>query len=124
MSGMGGFAHHRGKAFPPETSVDTSTPASIGFRYNYRRLIMSTHDNEKNIAVSPDVLEQAMRQAEAEGKTVDELAQEAIKRHLAQKSLDRLKREAEARRGNKTDEEVEAIVDRAVKESRNENRSR
>ena len=64
-----------------------------------------------------------MRQAEAEGKTVDELAQEAIKRHLAQKSLDRLKREAEARRGNKTDEEVEAIVDRAVKESRNEHRS-
>ena len=70
---------------------------------------MSTHDNEKNIAVSPDVLEQAMRQAEAEGKTVDELAQEAIKRHLAQKSLDRLKREAEARRGNKTDEEVEKL---------------
>src|SRR5258708_1205856 len=71
---------------------------------------MNTHDNEKNLAVSPEVLEQAIRQAEAEGKTVDELAQEAIKRHLARKSLDRFQREAEARRGNKTDEEVEAIV--------------
>ena len=85
---------------------------------------MSTQKNEKNIAIEPEVLEQAMRQAEAEGKTVDELIQEAIKRHLAQKSLERFKREADVRRGNKTDEEVEAIVDRAVKESRNENRSR
>ena len=85
---------------------------------------MSTQKNEKNIAIEPEVLEQAMRQAEAEGKTVDELIQEVIKRHLAQKSLERFKREADVRRGNKTDEEVEAIVDRAVKESRNENRSR
>jgi len=85
---------------------------------------MSTQKNEKNIAIEPEVLEQAMRQAEAEGKTVDELIQEAIKRHLAQKSLERFKREADVRRGNKTDEEVEAIVDRAVKESRKENRSR
>ena len=85
---------------------------------------MSTQKNEKNIAIEPEVLEQAMRQAEAEGKTVDELIQEAIKRHLAQKSLERFKREADVRRGNKSDEEVEAIVDRAVKESRKENRSR
>jgi len=85
---------------------------------------MSTQKNEKNSAIEPEVLEQAMRQAEAEGKTVDELSQEAIKRHLAQKSLERFKREADVRRGNKTDEEVEAIVDRAVKESRKENRSR
>jgi len=81
---------------------------------------MSTYDNPKNIALSPDVLEQAMRQAEAEGKTVDELAQEAIKRHLAQKTLERFKREATSQRGNKTDEEVEAIVDTAVQEYRNE----
>jgi hypothetical protein len=81
---------------------------------------MSTHGNEKNIAVSPDVLAQAMRQAEAEGKTVDEVAQEAIKRHLALKTLERLKREAESQRGSKTDEEVEAIVDTAVQEYRKE----
>ena len=54
------------------------------------------------------------------GKTVDELAQDAIKRHLAQKTLERLRREAESQRGNKTDEEVEAIVDTAVQEYRKE----
>jgi hypothetical protein len=79
---------------------------------------MSTHDNEKNIAIAPEVLERAIRQAQAEGKSVDELAQEAIKRHLAQKTLERLRREAESQRGNKTDEEVEAIVDQAVQEYR------
>ena len=79
---------------------------------------------EKNIAIEPDVLERAARQAQAEGKTVDELAEEAIKRHLAQRTLERFRREAEARRGNKTDEEVEAIVDQAIKESRQENRNR
>ena len=35
---------------------------------------MSTHDNEKNIAIAPEVLERAIRQAQAEGKSVDELA--------------------------------------------------
>ena len=79
---------------------------------------------EKNIAIEPDVLERAARQAQAEGKTVDELAEEAIKRHLAQRTLERFRRVAAARRGNKTDEEVEAIVDQAIKESRQENRNR
>jgi hypothetical protein len=79
---------------------------------------------EKNIAIEPEVLEQAARQAQAEGKTVDELAQEAIKRHLAQRTLERFRRDAEERRGSKTDEEVEAIVDTAIKESRQEHRGR
>ena len=81
---------------------------------------MSTHHNEKNIAIEPEVLERAIRQAQAEGKTVDELAQEAIKRHLAQKTLERFRREAESQRGNKTDEEVEAIVDTAIQDYRKE----
>ena len=84
---------------------------------------MSTHHNEKNIALEPEILERAIRQAQVEGKTVDELAQEAIKRHLAQKTLERLRREAESERGNKTDEEVEAIGDQAVQEYR-QDRSR
>jgi hypothetical protein len=79
---------------------------------------MNTHHNEKNIAIEPEVLEQAIRQAQAEGKSVDELAQEAIKRHLAQKALERLRRDAESERGNKTDEDVEAIVDKAVPDYR------
>jgi hypothetical protein len=69
------------------------------------------------------VLKQAVKQAQAEGKTVDELA-EAIKRHLAKKMLDRLGREADVRRGDKTDEEVEEIVDKAIREHRQENRGR
>ena len=79
---------------------------------------------EKNIAIEPEVLEQAARQAQAEGKTVDELAEEAIKRHLAKKFLDRIGREAELRRGDKTEEEVEEIVDKAIREYRQSNRSR
>jgi hypothetical protein len=79
---------------------------------------------EKNIAIEPEVLEQAARQAEAEGRTVDELAEEAIKRHLAKKFLERNSREAALRRGNKTEEEVEQIVDRAIRETRQERRSR
>jgi hypothetical protein len=39
---------------------------------------MSTHKNEKNIVLKPEVLEQAARQAQAEGKTVDELANELL----------------------------------------------
>ena len=81
---------------------------------------MSTQHNEKNIAIEPEVLERAIRQAQAEGKTVDELAQEAIKRHLVERTLERLRRDAESHRGNKSDEEVEAIVDTAVQEYRKE----
>jgi hypothetical protein len=79
---------------------------------------MSAHDNEKNIALSPEVLEQAIRQAQAEGKTVDELAQDAIKRHLALKMVERFRREGESH--NKTEEEIEVIVGTAVKEYRKE----
>jgi hypothetical protein len=39
---------------------------------------MSTHKNDKNIVLKPEVLEQAARQAQAEGKTVDELANELL----------------------------------------------
>jgi hypothetical protein len=105
-------------------AIDTISAPIVPSRYNLTETTMSTHDNEKNIAIPPDVLEQAARQAQAEGKTVDELAKEAIERHLAQRTLERFKRDAQIRRGNKTDEEVEAIVDKAIREFRNKNRSR
>jgi hypothetical protein len=73
----------------------------------------------------PDDLRQAVEAAaQADGKTVDELGVEALKQHLARRALDRLKREAEKRRGGKTDAEVEAIVERAVSEHRADSRSR
>lgn len=41
---------------------------------------MGTLKNEKNIALAPDVLRQADRLAQSEGKTVDELANELLAR--------------------------------------------
>jgi len=40
---------------------------------------------EKNVALQPEVLEQADRLARAENKTVDELANEAVKRYALDK---------------------------------------
>lgn len=81
---------------------------------------MSTGRTEKNISIEPAVLDQAIRRTQAEGKTVDELVEDAIKRHLAMKMLERFKREAESQGGAKTEEEIEAIVDTAVQEYRKE----
>jgi len=47
----------------------------------------------KNVALEPEVLEQADRLARAENKTVDELANEAVKRY----ALDKLVRYGKAR---------------------------
>ena len=78
----------------------------------------------KNVAIEPDILERAGQIAEAEGKTVDEVATEALKRDIARRWLESNKREAQLRRGNMTDEEVEAIMERAIQESRAEQRTR
>ena len=72
---------------------------------------------EKNVALEPEVLEQADRLARAENKTVDDLANEAVKRY----ALDKLVRYGKAR--------AEALgykpkdVDRLIHESRQENRN-
>lgn len=77
----------------------------------------------KNVAIEDaELLERAGKVAEAEGKTVDELATEALKRDLARRTLDRFQRQAEVRRRGMSDEDVEATVDRAVQESRAEQR--
>jgi len=71
----------------------------------------------KNVALEPEVLEQADRLARAENKTVDDLANEAVKRY----ALDKLVRYGKAR--------AEALgykpkdVDRLIHESRQENRN-
>jgi len=79
---------------------------------------MSTHKIEKNVALSPEVLEQAGRLAEAEGKTIDELADIAVRRY----ALDRLVRYGKARA--KELGYTPSDVDRLIAESRQENRSR
>ena len=73
----------------------------------------------------PDDLRQAMQEvAKAEGKTVAELVRVAMQRYVAQRMLDRLKREGDVRRRGMTAEEVEHTVERAITEHRNEQRLR
>jgi hypothetical protein len=71
-----------------------------------------------NVHVSDELLAELQSKAALEGKTVDELAEGALRRHLAQRTLDRLERDADRRRGRMTDAEVEQEVERAVCEVR------
>ncbi len=78
-----------------------------------------------NVAIEDrELLERYAEIARSEGKTVDELTTEAVKRDVARRWLERNKREAQLRRGSMTDEEVESIVQKAVQESRAEQRAR
>ena len=72
----------------------------------------------KKIAVPEEIYERVQEIATAEGTTVEELTTKALERDLARRWLERVGREGQVRRGNKTDDEVEATVDRAVQESR------
>ena len=72
----------------------------------------------KKIAVPDEIYERVQEIATAEGTTVEELATKALERDLARRWLERVGREGKLRRGNMTDDEVEAVVERAVQESR------
>jgi fructose-1,6-bisphosphatase/sedoheptulose 1,7-bisphosphatase-like protein len=72
----------------------------------------------KMIAVPDEIYERVKKVATAEGTTVEELATKALERDLARRWLERVGREGHVRRGNMTDDEVEALVERAVQESR------
>jgi predicted CopG family antitoxin len=72
----------------------------------------------KNIAIPDEIYERVRKIATAEGTTVEELATKALERDLARRWLERVGREGQLRRGNLTDDEVEAAVERAVQESR------
>lgn len=76
----------------------------------------------KNVAIAPDLLEQADRLAQAEGKTVDEFASQALRREIGRRTLEKIRTQGDARRRGKTDEEVEALVDDAVHRWRAEQR--
>ena len=74
---------------------------------------------QKNISIEDrELLERAAKVAQAEGKTVDELATEALQRELARRSFEGIKREAESHRRGMTDEEVDQTVERAITEYR------
>ena len=72
----------------------------------------------KSIAVPDAVYERVRQIAAAEGTTVELLASNAIERDLARRWLDRIGREGDERRGDMSEAEVEAVVERAVQESR------
>ena len=79
----------------------------------------------KNVAIEDrDLFERYEEIARSEGKTVDELTTEAVKRDVARRWFEANKREAALRRGTMTDEEVEAVVEKAIQESRAEQRAR
>jgi hypothetical protein len=87
-------------------------------------LFDATMQTEKNIALAEDVLERVREQAQAEEKTADEVVEQAVRRELARKAFERIRREAEIRRGGMTDEEVDRTVEKAVHEWRTEQRGR
>ena len=73
----------------------------------------------------PDELAEAVENAALEqGKSIDEVFAEAAKREIGRRWMDKLKREGDARRGTMTDDEVDAIVNKAIQEYRHEQRSR
>jgi len=73
---------------------------------------------QNGIHVSDELLAALQAKAAAEGTTVDALAEEALRGHLAQRTLDRLTREGDRRRGRMSDAEVEEAVERAVSQVR------
>jgi hypothetical protein len=79
---------------------------------------------EKNIALAEDVLERVREQAQTEGKTADELVEQAVQRDLARRASERIRREAEIRRRGMTDDEVDSTVEKAVDDWRSEQRGR
>jgi len=91
-------------------------------RYTIRR--PETTMTPKTVTLPADLYERVQQEAKGEGKTVDEVATEAVKRELARRWLERARREADIRRGGMSDEEVEATVDTAVREWRHEQRGR
>lgn len=70
------------------------------------------------IHIPDDLLAELQEKAAAEGRSVDELAEDALRRQLARQTLERFKAEARRRRGDLTDEQVEEIVHRAVRDMR------
>jgi hypothetical protein len=74
---------------------------------------------QKNVAIEDrELLERAAKVAQAEGKTVDELATEALQQALSRRSFEKIKRDAESRRRGMSDQDVDRSVERAITEYR------
>jgi response regulator RpfG family c-di-GMP phosphodiesterase len=90
-----------------------------GRRYNQYQKIMAP---QKNVAIEPELFERMSEEAKAEGKTADEIANEATRRYLAVRRLQKLQQY-----GQRRAEELEITeedVPRLIAESRAEHRGR
>ena len=74
----------------------------------------------KNVHISEELLAKLRSTAADEGKSVDEIAEDVLRRHLARQTLDRLGTEGKLRRGVMSEDEVESIVERAIREARHQ----
>jgi hypothetical protein len=96
--------------------IDARSRWRYRWRDNKARLLAM---GDFTITGLPDDLRSAVEAAaQADGKSVDEVAIAALKRGLGQRALDRLNRRAEVRRAGKTDEEIIEIVGSAISEAR------
>ena len=77
---------------------------------------------ERTLALEQELWERVEQVARDEGKTVDELTSEALKRDLARRATQRVRHEAEERREGMTDAQIEGIVNQAVQDWRRERR--
>ena len=77
-----------------------------------------------NVTLPDDLLQRVQARATAEGKSVDDLAAEAIDRLLAERSLARFTREGDRRRRGMSDDQVNDLVNQAIRETRKEARRR
>jgi fructose-1,6-bisphosphatase/sedoheptulose 1,7-bisphosphatase-like protein len=68
----------------------------------------------RKITVPDEIYDRLQEIATAEGTTVEELVTKALERDLARRWLERVGRDAQVRRGNMTDGQVEAVVERAI----------
>lgn len=75
-----------------------------------------------NVTVSDELLERVQARAVAEGKSVDELTAEALHRLLAERSLAKFKREGDRRRRGMSEGQVNDLVNKGIRETRNEAR--
>jgi hypothetical protein len=79
---------------------------------------------DANIKLPGQLLAQAQAIAQQEGKSVDDLATEAVDKLVKDRHWERMKREANQRRGSMTDEQVQEYVDKVIHDYRREQRER
>src|SRR3954452_8270716 len=85
---------HRGNASVLERQLRALQNCQGTLRaYNLGKTVMTP----KNVAIEPGLFERMAEEAAAEGKTADELANEAATRYLALRRLDRLRRYGQRR---------------------------